>query len=243
MKDLITYKDILGYVLENPSSKDDTTLSQDERFKILEENKADIDVYKYLKEKLKNLTIEVCGDYEGLVLDLMSCRALEGWCWQTTESSIVFLNDEDYIERGNLIFEKHKLLDKKYYHSWINFSYNELECTFDPCLNILCDKTLYQEVFETEVRGIASAKEVRDELINAILNPKPKKIDSKSNTKFIDKFMEKYFGDELEQEKNKTHIIGNDDVNSPMYRNSTGYKAEIEDGKIKKLVDHFYLDG
>ncbi len=55
--------------------------------------------------------------------------------------------------------------------------------------------------------------------------------------------MEKYFGDELEQEKNKTHIIGNDDVNSPMYRNSTGYKAEIEDGKIKKLVAHFYLNG
>ena len=97
MKDLITCKDILDYVLET-SSKDNIGLSQDERFKILEENKADIEVYKYLKEKLKNLTIEVCGDYEGLVLDLMSCRALEGWCWQTTESSIVFLNNDDYIE-------------------------------------------------------------------------------------------------------------------------------------------------
>ena len=168
-------KDILDYVLEKPSSKDNVRLSQDERFKILEENRTDIEVYKYLKEKLKNLTIEVCGDYEGLVLDLMSCRALEGWCWQTTESSIIFLNDNDYIERGNSIFERYKLLDKKYYHSWINFSYNDLEYTFDPCLNILCDKKIYQEVFETDVMGRVNANEVRDELINAILNPKSKK--------------------------------------------------------------------
>ena len=47
-------KDILDYVLEKPSSKDNVGLSQDERFKILEENRADIEVYKYLKEKLKN---------------------------------------------------------------------------------------------------------------------------------------------------------------------------------------------
>lgn len=191
-------KDILDYVLEKPSSKDNVGLSQDERFKILEENRADIEVYKYLKEKLKNLTIEVCGDYEGLVLDLMSCRALEGWCWQTTESSIIFLNDNDYIERGNLIFERYKLLDKKYYHSWINFSYNDLEYTFDPCLNILCDKKIYQEVFEIDVMGRVNANEVRDELINAILNPKSKKIDNSSSSKFIDKFMKKYFGDTLE---------------------------------------------
>lgn len=243
MREVLTCKDILDHILETPSYNDDVALSQDERFKILEENRANIEVYKYLNEKLKNLTIEVCGDYEGIVLDLMSCGVLEGWCWQTTESSIVFLNDDDYIERGNLIFEKYKLLDKKYYHSWINFFYNELEYTFDPCLNILCDEKIYQEVFETDVMGRVNAKEVRDELINAILNPKPRKKDNSSSSKFIDKFMEKYFGDVIEQKKHEIHITGNDDVNSPMYRNSTGYKAEIEDGKIKKLVAHFYLNG
>lgn len=191
MREVLTCKDILDHILETPSYNDDVALSQDERFKILEENRANIEVYKYLNEKLKNFTIEVCGDYEGIVLDLMSCGVLEGWCWQTTESSIVFLNDDDYIERGNLIFEKYKLLDKKYYHSWINFE----------------------------------------------------KKDNSSSSKFIDKFMEKYFGDVIEQKKHEIHITGNDDISSPMYRNSTGYKAEIEDGKIKKLVAHFYLNG
>ena len=91
--------------------------------------------------------------------------------------------------------------------------------------------------------GRVNAKEVRDELINAILNPKPRKKDNSSSSKFIDKFMEKYFGDVIEQKKHEIHITGNDDISSPMYRNSTGYKAEIEDSKIKKLVAHFYLNG
>ena len=55
--------------------------------------------------------------------------------------------------------------------------------------------------------------------------------------------MEKYFGDVIEQKKHEIHITGNDDISLPMYRNSTGYKAEIEDGKIKKLAAHFYLNG
>lgn len=219
-------------------------MTEDERFKILKDNRASIEVYKYLKERLENLTIKVVKN-EGSVLELMKKHVLIGWCWQTTESTIVFLNDNDYIERGNLLFEDDELLIKIYYHSWINFQYRDMEYTFDPCLNILCAKKLYQEVFETEVRGMVSAKEVRDELINAILNPKPKKKYNSSSVKFANKadnFMKKLFGEDLENKKSEITIIGNDDVYSPMYRNSTGYKAEIEDGKIKKLVAHFYIN-
>lgn len=219
-------------------------MTEDERFKILKDNRASIEVYKYLKERLENLTIKVVKN-EGSVLELMKKHVLIGWCWQTTESTIVFLNDNDYIERGNLLFEDDELLIKIYYHSWINFQYRDMEYTFDPCLNILCAKKLYQEVFETEVRGMVNAKEVRDELINAILNPKPKKKYNSSSVKFANKadnFMKKLFGEDLENKKSEITIIGNDDVYSPMYRNSTGYKAEIEDGKIKKLVAHFYIN-
>ena len=140
MNEVVNCKEIIDYVLRKKSPKDGI-LSKDKRFKILEENRADIEVYKYLKEKLENLKIEVCGDYEGKVLDLMKNRGLEGWCWQTTESSIVFLNNNDYIERGNLVFDQYK----KYWHSWINFYYEGIEYTFDPCLDIISKKELYQE--------------------------------------------------------------------------------------------------
>ena len=240
MREVGICKEILDLIFDE--SRDvlyNTKLNQEERFKILEENRADIEVYKYLKKKLENLTIEVCGDYEGKVLDLMGRKGLEGWCWQTTESSIVFFEDSDYIKRGTLIFDKYS----DYWHSWINFKYKDREYTFDPCLDFLCDKKLYQETFETEVKGIVSADVVRDELINRILNPKPQRTNYSSNNQMVNDFMKKYFSDSLERYKDEIHISGNDDVTSPMYRNNTGYKAEICDGKIKKLVAHYYLNG
>lgn len=57
---------------------------------------------------------------------------LEGWCWQTTESAIIFLNDDDYIERGTLKFDTET---PGYYHSWICFKFDDIEYVFDPCLN------------------------------------------------------------------------------------------------------------
>ena len=118
-----------------------------------------------------------------------------------------------------------------------------MEYSFDPCLNILCERKLYQEVFETEVKGIVNASIVRDKLIDSILNPKPKKISNSPGSIFAENFMKKYFGDSLERQKDEVRISGNDDVTSPMYRNSTGYIAEIKDGKIKKLVAHYYGNG
>ena len=200
------------------------------KFDILRDNTASDAVFKYLENKFQALTIEVCGDYTGLILDLMKQKVLEGWCWQTTESAIVFLLDDDYIERGNLVFDKYT----NYWHSWINFHVKNMEYTFDPCLNILCERKLYQEVFETEVKGIVNASTVRDKLIDSILNPKPKKISNSPGSIFVDS---------LERQKDEVRISGNDDVTSPMYRNSTGYIAEIKDGKIKKLVAHYYENG
>lgn len=239
MKDKIACDYVLDYILRKENLKDENILSEQERFKILQDNMAKDEVFKYLENKLQALTIEVCGDYSGLIFDLMPKRLLEGWCWQTTESAIVFLPDDDYIERGNLIFDKYE----KYWHSWINFHYNNNEYTFDPCLNFLCDKRLYQDIFETNVKGTVYAKEVKDELKDAILNPKPKKINNSSSVVIAREFMKKHFGDYLEQQKNETLIVGNNDVTSPMYRNNTGYKADIEDGKIKKLVANFYQGG
>ena len=136
----------------------DKPLSEEEKFKILRSKIVDLKVVEYLIEKLSNLHIEVLGDYEGNLFELMPIGKLEGWCWQTTESAIVFLNDDDYIERGYLKFDERT---PNYYHSWICFKYNGVEYVLDPCLNFLCKKNDYSKIFEINVQGKVSAKEVR----------------------------------------------------------------------------------
>lgn len=204
-------------------------LTERERFKILNSTIISPKVIEYLSQRFQNLTIEVGGDYEGNILDLMQKGVLEGWCWQTTESSIVFLNDDDYIERGNLKFGKYKL----YYHSWICFTFEDKEYVFDPCLDLLCKKVFYTKIFETEIKGKVTAKEVRDFLIDSVLNPKSKR-------RYEDEFWKKIWGDSYEQKRHEVQISGDDNVNSPMYRNSTGYNATIESGTIRKLIAHYY---
>ena len=144
------------------------SLSEEEKFKILRSKIVDLNVVEYLIEKLSDLYIEVLGDYKGNLFELMPVGKLEGWCWQTTESAIVFLNDDDYIERGYLKFDERT---PNYYHSWICFKYNNVEYVLDPCLNFLCKKNDYSKIFEINVKGKVSAKEVREELIKQVTSP------------------------------------------------------------------------
>ena len=211
------------------------SLTLEQRFDIINSKRVDLEVIEYLANRFSNLVIEVCGDYEGDILYLMEKGLLEGWCWQTTESSIIFLNDNDYIERGYLKFSK----DKDYYHSWVCFKYKSKEFVFDPCLNFLCEKKLYYKIFEIIVNGRTTSKEVRDELILRINTPKEEKVNEQQV--FISKFLERHCPDEVNRQRKETQVHGSEDVNSPMYRNNTGYMAELQEGKIKKLVAHFYV--
>lgn len=190
-------------------------------------------------EKLNNLYIEVLGDYEGSLFELMPAKKLEGWCWQTTESAIVFFNDDDYIERGDLKFGE---ITPKYYHSWICFKYDGVEYVLDPCLSFLCKKDDYSKIFEVDVKGRVSAKDVREELIRQITTPK--KEDNSRVHKSIESFLKQHLGDSYEKskEKKKNEVIvhGPENVNTPLYRNGAGYRAEITDVKIKKLTVHYY---
>lgn len=215
------------------------SLSEEEKFKILRSKIVDLNVVEYLIEKLSNLYIEVLGDYEGNLFELMPVGKLEGWCWQTTESAIVFLNDDDYIERGYLKFDERT---PNYYHSWICFKYNNVEYVLDPCLNFLCKKNDYSKIFEINVKGKVSAKEVREELIKQVTSPKEK--DNFESHKAFKNFMKSFMGDSYndykEKKKNEVTVHGSEDVNTPLYRNGAGYKTEISNGKIKKMLVHYY---
>ena len=214
-------------------------LSKEEKFKILRSKIVDSKVVEYLIEKLSNLHIEVLGDYEGNLFELMPIGKLEGWCWQTTESAIVFLNDDDYIERGYLKFDERT---PNYYHSWIYFKYNGVEYVLDPCLNFLCKKNDFSKIFEINVQGKVSAKEVREELIKQVTEPKEE--DNSESHKSFENFMKIFMGDSYndykEKKKNEVTVHGPEDVNTPLYRNGAGYKTEISNGKIKKMVVHYY---
>ena len=216
-------------------NKDVRNLNEYERFKLICQLDIDKSVFTYVKTRLKNLSIEIGGDYEGNVIELMNKGLLEGWCWQTTESAIVFLKDDDFIERGNLKLEPHK----DYWHSWISFNFDGENYVFDPCLRILIEKNLFFHLFEVTVYGTATAKEVRDDLIYRINHPKSKSYDEKSN-EFLKKFFETFSS---ERQKTETYVSGGEDVNSPMYRNNTGYNAVITDGKIESLIAHYYFNG
>ncbi len=215
------------------------TLTEEDKFKILRSKRIDPKVVEYLIMNLNNLYIEVLGDYEGSLFELMLTQKLMGWCWQTTESAIVFLNDNDYIERGNLYFDES---NPKYYHSWICFNYNGTEYVLDPCLNFLCKKKIYSKIFETDVIGKVSAKDVKEELVRQITTPKEEN-NSEEHESF-ERVIKTLLGDSYDKYKkekeNEVIVHGPEDANTPLYRNGAGYQAELENGKIKKLKVHYY---
>ncbi len=218
---------------------DKKPLTEEEKFNFLHSKRIKPKIVKYLISRLSELHIEVLSDYEGSIFDLMSIGALEGWCWETTESAIIFFNDDDYIERGNLKFDERT---PKYYHSWICFNFNGEEYVLDPCLNFLCKKDDYSKIFEIEVKGKVTAKAVREELIRQVTKPKEKNVSEAD--KSFEKIWKSILGDAYEsyQEKTKGEVVvhGPEDVNTPLYRNGAGYKTELQDGKIKKLTVHYY---
>ena len=190
-------------------------------------------VVAYLKEKLKPLFIEILADNSVNVFQLIENKKLLGYCWQSTQTCSIFLNNDDYIERGHLyIDEKHS----KYYHSWICFCFNNQEYVFDPCLDCLCLKSIYYKRFKPEVIGKVSAKKVKEKFIDALDN---QKIEDEK-----DSWLFQHLSEETRNKlKQEVYIDTKEDVNAPFYRGSVGYYPELKNGKIKKLIAHFYMEG
>lgn len=227
----------INEILDKVIFKDE--LTEDEKFKILSSKRVDTKVLEYLIIKLNNLYIDILGKSKGTLFELMNERKLINWCWQTTESAIVFLNDDDYIERGNLRFDENTPL---YYHSWICFNFNNIEYILDPCLNLLCKKSDYSKIFKTQVIAKITALNVREELIRQVTTLK-KDVNSTSNQplkSFLQTYMKDYYDYYVATKKDEVIVYNPEDVNAPLYRNGAGYKLEVEEGRIKKLIVHYY---
>ena len=215
-------------------------LTEKQKIKILQSKRISDKLEDYLYSILYNLYIKIEYREEMNILTLMQNGLLEEWCWQTTESAIVFFDDDDYIARGYLYFDEER---PKYYHSWICFEYKNKEYVFDPCLNITCKKDLYDKILDTTIKAKIPAKIIKNELIN-YSNEATENFE-KNNPKFDD-IMKEILGyrydDYLESHQDEFSIKPiNDDVNTPFYRNNCGYKAKVEDNKVKKLKAHYYI--
>lgn len=213
-------------------------LTKEEKFKILHSKRIKPEVVNYLKTRLKNLYIEVLANHEGTLFELMHSEKLESWSWQTTESAIVFLNDDDYIERGYLYFDE----NNQYFHSWICFNYNGTKYVLDPSLNFLCKKEDYAKIFKTDVKAKVSAKAVKEELIKLVttpkqeVNPEIQIIFEHSMSSILGKCFEKHKKEKADEVIAKAP----EDVNTPLYRNGAGYQTKLTKGKIRKLKVHYY---
>lgn len=216
-------------------------LSEEEKFKILHSKKINPEIIEYLVHRLMNLEIEVVNKYKGSLFELMPLGHLQGWCWQTTESTIVFLNDDDYILRGNLYFDQNT---PRYFHSWICFKFNNTEYVLDPCLSFLCKKKDYDRIFTPEVKAKVTAIKVKQELIRQITTPKV--IENPEAHEAFEMFWKDFLGDHYEEyeerKKGEVTVNGPEDVTTPLFRNGAGYKTEIENGIIKKMTVHYYYN-
>ena len=197
-------------------------------------NNQNKEVLSYLKERLNNAYIEILRDKKTPIMSLFNTSKLMGWCWQTTETAILFLDDKDYIERGYLDID---VLQHNYYHSWICFKYNNQEYVFDPCLNIICLKEKYTKEFKAKVLAQVYASNVKKVFIDGVLNHKPE--EKKYN--FLKCFMtNEEYENYIKLKANEVVLKATEDINEPFYRSGAGYRAQIENKKIKHLTVHYY---
>ena len=103
--------EILGKVFFKKS------LTEEEKFIISHFKRINPKVVEYLIQKLNNLYIEVLGDYEGSLFQLMIAKKLEGECWQVTESVIVLYTKA--LEYKVPVLIKRRNILKKYTFSFV----------------------------------------------------------------------------------------------------------------------------
>ena len=70
-----------------------------------------------------------------------------------------------------------------------------------------------------------------------------KDVNSTSNQplkSFLQTYMIDYYDYYVASKKDEVIVYNPEDVNAPLYRNGAGYKLDVEEGRIKKLIVHYY---
>lgn len=187
---------------------------------------ANPELLNYLTQILQNIEIKIGGCRQEKAIDLISSNMLEGWCWQSSETCGLMFKDSDYVERGNLYLNEDK--SREYFHSWINFEFNNQEYVLDPALNILCLREKYFKTFDVDLKGVVSVKELKEQF----------KTEIKTKTAKL-KDLYRYKG----HKEPPVVIYGVEDVFAPFFRSNIGYITNIDDDKISNVIAHYYYQG
>ena len=216
------------------------SLTENQKKKILKSGLKDKSVIDYLEDKLSKLSIKLNNDDEYPVFELMEKNKLIATCFQTSETIVTLLNDDDYVERGNMT--RGGLVNGyAYNHSWVCFNYNGVEYVLDACLNILCTRDDYYYAFKPICYAKVDALSIKEELIRQLTEPKEDKRTYNEDGLSYDIGMWDDGSTCLViKEKDEVDIIGSEDKDSPLYGNYSSYKADIKNKDIKKLVFHHY---
>ena len=125
--------------------------------------KVNDDVKEYVSNKISNVYIVLDDQCGGLFSELYDNKKITGWSYQLTETAGVFFNDNDYIERGDLLLSESELVC---HHAWLCFNYNNKEYVFDPALDMLVTKDYYYDFFNIVDVHKISINDVKKDLLN-----------------------------------------------------------------------------
>ncbi len=198
-------------------------------------------IINILNERFEPLRIEVWEQNKKDVFTLVEDGSLEGWCWESTQICALFMQDDDYIERGYIKLNE---LDStpSYFHSWICFKVDGKEYVFDPALSKIASKENYYKHSSPIVMGRVSAKQVKEHFLKKMKEPKNIKRQLSKFGQFLrEKIGAEAFDREIERQNRETLLVGNENINGPIYRGYVGYIAETKKDKIKNMTAHIYI--
>lgn len=152
--------------LKNNDNYCDESVEINNKLNYLRKFRANILVRSYIDLLINNLYIEIDTERRGYAKEMVNKINLLGYCWESTESIIPFFKANDEIIRGILNHYKGGILE----HSWIKFNLKNKEYVFDPCLNVIVLKEIYDKVFTPVELSHIDAKKVRDDMIATLTN-------------------------------------------------------------------------
>lgn len=206
------------YLLKGKSS------NSSEFYHILRTNPVKQEVIDYIYNIILPLKVKVRDNEMIPARCLFNQGKFIGWCWETTQTIAPLISNASIV-RGYIFFKGRNkdipsLIEyKTCEHAWIYFEYNGVEYAFDPCLKIICLRSLYDETFEVNITKEIPTLSVGQEICDALLSAEPS-LDG-------------------ENKIYKVNIRGSRSKCNNIYAGNIDYIAKFQNNKILSLEAHY----